>query len=176
MKKQFFLFGAAAIFAFGSCNNSSDSKNGGGDSTSTTTTKTATRIANFETRSFLNLKTGQPVKLMFDTVNHYYVDFATHQQPSFLYYDPAAHDTFDYLGRRLNNALISDNGDYTIDESRVMAVDNSVSPQPVASDTSMNTVGVDSSTTTTTKSTTTTSGKNKMKQKEDKTKTKSKDK
>jgi hypothetical protein len=50
---------------------------------------------------------------------HAYVDMTTDEQPYF-YYDPASHDTFDYRGRMVNHALIMNNGEYTIDETRLM--------------------------------------------------------
>lgn len=178
MKKQFVLLGAAAIFAFAACNdNSKDSTTTNTDTTATahgdsavqttttTTTRTAYPISNFEHRTFYSVKTHKPVKLRMDTVNHYYVDVTTNQQPDYYYYDPATKDTFDYWGRRLNNALILNNGDYTIDESRLSS--EYTTPQ---------------STTPTTTTTTDTStmnasnaGKTKMKAKDDKVKIKSKD-
>ncbi len=137
MKKQFFLMGAAAILALAACNDNAstdtttktDSTLAPTDSsvttTTTTTTRSATPIANFERRTFYNVKTKKPVKLRMDTVLHYYVDVATNQQPDYYYYDPAAKDTFDYYGRVLNNALMYNNGDYTLDETRiVMPADN----------------------------------------------------
>src|SRR5438045_3431958 len=131
MKKQFFLLGAAAIFGFAACNDNGTSTTTNKDTTATasgdsavttsttTTTRTAYPISNFEHRTFYSVKTHKPVKLRMDTVNHYYVDVSTNQQPDYYYYDPATKDTFDCWGRRLNNALILNNGDYTIDESRL---------------------------------------------------------
>lgn len=135
MKKQLILMGAAVIFTFAACNDSSTSSDTTKDTTTTqagdttiqttttttTTTKTVHPIANFEHRTFMNVKTHQPVKLRMDTVLHYYVDMTTNQQPDYYYYDPAAKDTFDYMGRILNNALINDNGNYRIEESRLMS-------------------------------------------------------
>lgn len=140
MKKQFFLMGAAAILALAACNDNATDTTAKTDSTvttnpgdttiqttttTTTTTKTVRPIANFERRTFYNVKTKKPVKLRMDTVLHYYVDVTTNQQPDYYYYDLAAKDTFDYYGRVLNNALINNNGDYTVDETRiVMPADN----------------------------------------------------
>lgn len=129
MKKQLILLSTAAIFAFAACNDNSTSTSTATDSTkvgdssvtttTTTTTKTYHQIPNFEQRTFVNVKTHQPVKLRFDTVYHYYVDVNTNKEPDYYYYDPAAKDTFDYMGRVLNNALINENGNYTIDETRL---------------------------------------------------------
>jgi len=129
MKKQLFLMGAAAILALAACNDNASTETTNTDSTlaatdssvtTTTTTRTATPIANFERRTFYNVKTKKPVKLRMDTVLHYYVDVTTNQQPDYYYYDPSAKDTFDYYGRRLNNALMYNNGDYTVDETRIV--------------------------------------------------------
>lgn len=133
--------------------------------TTTTTTKTVHPIANFERRTFYNVKTKKPVKLRMDTVLHYYVDINTNQQPDYYYYDPSSKDTFDYYGRRLNNALIMSNGDYTIDESRLSPEYSTQSPSSdtgrmnANSGSNMNNMN---------------NGKTKMKQKDDKTKIKSK--
>ncbi len=141
MKKQFLLIGTAIIMGFTACNDNSKTETtanadstvttNAGDTTvsttttTTTTTKTVRPIENFERRTFYSVKTKKPVKLRMDTVYHYYVDATTNQQPDYYYYDPATKDTFDYYGRRLNNALIMANGDYTIDESRItMQTDN----------------------------------------------------
>ena len=177
MKKQFFLLGAAAILGFTACNDNATSNTTKTDSlatqpgdttiqtttTTTTTTKTVHPIANFEHRTFYSVTTKKPVKLRMDTVHHYYVDVITNQQPDYYYYDPATKDTFDYWGRRLNNALIDNNGAWTIDESKLDAEYNTTTP---ATTTTMDT----SSTSTNPNS------KMKMKQKDDETKTKIKNK
>ena len=164
MKKQLIYLGATLIFGLTACNeNSTNTANNNGDSTKTTTSTTVgRRIANFESRSFVNLKTGKPVKLRYDTVYHYYVDVETNKEPDYYYYDPAAHDTFDYLGRTLNNALIMDNGDYRIDETRIVH------------DTVMVTAPTTTDTTTISTTTNNANTKTKTKEKDDKTKTKTK--
>lgn len=125
MKKQFLLMGTAAIIAFSACNDASTDSTTSSDSATvntTTTTQTTTgptqgtEIANFSSRSFMDVKTNKPVKLKWDTERRYYTD-ETGNQPNF-YYDPATKDTFDYWGRRLNDYLIYDNNEYTVDESR----------------------------------------------------------
>lgn len=175
MKKQLFLMGAAAILGFAACNDNGTSNTTKTDSTTTnpgdttiqttttttTTTKTVHPIANFEHRTFYNVKTHKPVKLRMDTVLHYYVDISTNKEPDYYYYDPASKDTFDYWGRVLNDALIMNNGDYTIDESRLSS-DNTTPTQ--STDTgSMNSASKMNN------------GKMKMKQKDDKMKIKTKD-
>ena len=138
MKKQFLLIGAAIMMGFAACNDNSTTDSttstdsavttNAGDtviSTTTTTTTTVRPIENFERRTFYSVKTKKPVKLRMDTVYHYYVDASTNQQPDYYYYDPATRDTFDYYGRRLNNALILTDGNYTVDETRLtMQTDN----------------------------------------------------
>ena len=167
MKKQLFILGSAIIFGFAACNDTSTTTpapvTSPGDTTiqkTTTTTTTSTTtvhpIANFEHRTFMNVKTGKPVKLRVDTIHHYYVDEVSNQQPDYYYFDPVAHDTFDYRGRLLNNALIFNNGMYSIDESKVQ--DNSGT-------TDMGTN--DNSGTTTTDNGKTPSGNTKIKQKDD---------
>ena len=175
MKKQFFLMGAAAILGFAACNDNGTSSTTTADTTvatnpgdttiqttttTTTTTKTVHPIANFEHRTFYNVKTHKPVKLRMDTVMHYYVDVTTNKEPDYYYYDPASKDTFDYWGRILNNALINNNGDYSIDEMRLSS---DVTPPVQHADTG------------TMNSTDKMNGKMKMKQKDDKMKVKSKD-
>ncbi len=173
MKKQFFLMGAATILGFAACNDNgttdtttkTDSMKPGDSTvqtttTTTTTTKTFRPIANFEKRTFYNVVTHKPVKLRMDTVLHYYVDVTTNKEPDYYYYDPSAKDTFDYYGRRLNNALMNDNGTWTIDETRIMNDDMGTSngSNNMSTDTSMNNSKMDS--------------KTKMKVKDDKTKMK----
>ena len=129
MKKQFFLLGAAAIFGFAACNDSStdtttttDSANATSATTSTYTAPTrGVEIANFSNRTFMDVKTNKPIKLRWDTVHYYYVDEMGNQP--YFYYDPATKDTFDYWGRRLNDYLIYENNEFRIDESRVPPID-----------------------------------------------------
>jgi hypothetical protein len=130
MKKQFFLLGAAAIFGFAACNDSATDSTTTTDSSATTNTMTTTtgptrgtEIANFSTRTFMDVKTNKPVKLRWDTERYYYVD-ESGSQP-YYYYDPSTKDTFDYWGRRLNDYLIYENNDYRVDESRMPAMDMS---------------------------------------------------
>ena len=78
-------------------------------------------IANFDTRTFMDLKTNKPIKLKWDPIKYYYTDESGNQP--YYYYDPAAHDTFDYWGRRLNSYLTYVNGDYILEESRMPAED-----------------------------------------------------
>ncbi|MDQ6757740.1 MAG: hypothetical protein M3004_12485 [Bacteroidota bacterium] len=174
MKKQFFLMGAVAILGFAACNDNGTSTTTKTDTTAThpgdttiqttttttTTTKTIHPIANFEHRTFYSVATKKPVKLRVDTVNHYYIDVTTNQQPDYYYYDPATHDTFDYYGRRLNNALVNNNGTWMVDESRLMD-DNMGSTNTMTDTSSMSTGKMNN-------------GKMKMKVKDDKTKMKSK--
>jgi hypothetical protein len=144
MKKQFFLLGAVAIFSFAACNNNGSDTTTTTDSTAnantTATTATSTgpttgtEIANFSSRSFVDLKTKKPIKLKWDAEKHYYTDESGNQP--YYYYDPASHDTFDYWGRRLNNYLTYSNGDYTIDESRMSSSDMSTTTTADTSTTS----------------------------------------
>ncbi|MEP6616542.1 MAG: hypothetical protein ABJA57_08190 [Ginsengibacter sp.] len=136
MKKQFILLSTAVMFLFTACNDETktDTTTTNSDSTvvaapdtsnmattTTVTTTTTTTIPNFDHRSFVSLKTKKPIKLRQDTVTHVYVDMTTNEQP-YYYYDPATHDTFDYKGRMVNNALVMNNGEYTIDETRISNV------------------------------------------------------
>lgn len=130
MKKQFFLLGAAAILGFAACSDSSTDSTTTTDSTANTATATTTgptrgtEIANFSSRSFMDVRTNKPITLRWDTVHYYYVD-ETGNQPYF-YYDPATKDTFDYWGRRLNDYLIYENNEWRVDESRIPAIDVTV--------------------------------------------------
>ena len=109
MKKQLLLLGGFVLFGFMACNNPTPSttttntdtmKTNPGDTvvrtttTTTTTTKTVHPIANFEHRTFYNVKTHKQVKLRIDTVNHYYVDVNSNSQPDYFYYDPATRAEF----------------------------------------------------------------------------------
>jgi hypothetical protein len=178
MKKQLFLMGAVAIFGFAACNDNGTSNTTKTDSTTTTnpgdttiqtttttttTTKTIHPIANFEHRTFYSVKTHKPVKLRMDTVLHYYVDVTTNKEPDYYYYDPASKDTFDYWGRVLNDALINNNGDYTIDESRLSSETTTTPTATTVDKGSMNSTDKMAN------------GKMKMKQKDDKLKVKAKD-
>lgn len=167
--------GAAAILGFAACNDNSTSDTTKTDTltttnpgdttiqtttTTTTTTKTVHPIANFEHRTFYNVKTHKPVKLRMDTVLHYYVDVTTNKEPDYYYYDPAVKDTFDYWGRVLNNALIMNNGDYMVDETRLLS--------PTTPVQTIDTVRMNSTDKMA-------NGKMKLKQKDDKTKIKTKE-
>lgn len=132
MKKQFFLLGAAVILGFAACNDTATDSTTTTDSMantmatqSTSTPNRGVEIANFSTRSFMDVKTKEPVKLRWDAERYYYVDESGNQP--YYYYDPATMDTFDYWGRRLNDYLIYENNDYRIDESRIPAIDVNVS-------------------------------------------------
>jgi hypothetical protein len=183
MKKQFFLIGTAAMLSLAACNDNATTDTTMKDSTvttnpgdttvqttttTTTTTKTVHPIANFEKRIFYNVVTKKPVKLRMDTVLHFYVDVTTNQQPDYYYYDPAAKDTFDYYGRRLNNALMNENGTWRLDESRItddgMNMNTDNSSNTISNDTSVNNSKMNS-----------TNSKMKIKVKDDKTKMKTKD-
>ncbi|HEV8081837.1 MAG: hypothetical protein H0W12_07305 [Chitinophagaceae bacterium] len=141
MKKQFLFLSATVLIGLSACNDdgkttdtTTTATNPGDTTIKTTTTTTTTMsvhpIANFEHRTFMNIKTGKPVKLRIDTVNHYYVDVVTNKEPDYYYFDPATHDTFDYMGRVLNNAIMMNNGSYTVDETRLMPQDNMQTPAP----------------------------------------------
>ena len=134
MKRQSAFITAITFFALSACNptttttttpNSDTMHLNAGDSSMTKTTTTTTtqvtvhQIPNFDRRTFYNVKTHKIVKLKIDTVNHYYMDMSSNSKPDYFYYDPIAHDTFDYQGRVVNNALILNNGDYSLDESRL---------------------------------------------------------
>lgn len=160
MKKHFFLLSIVTILGFAACNDSGTNSTTTTDSTSAVTAnhmggvKRGIEISNFSTRTFMDLKTNKPVKLHWDTVHYYYVDDSGNQP--YYYYDPAAKDTFDYWGRRLNNYLTYSNGDYMLDESKMPAIDTT-------------TPTMDTMTTSTDPST---SGETKIKSKDDKYKEK----
>lgn len=126
MKKQLILLSALAVIGFTACNDGTTPDATTTDSTTTTTTNVERKgmmIANFDTRTFVDLKTKKPIKLKWNAEKYYYED-ETGNQP-YYYYDPAANDTFDYWGRRLNSYLTYSNGDYMLDETRMPAEDMS---------------------------------------------------
>ncbi len=135
MKKQLILMGAVVIIGFTACNDSSTPESTTTDSTTTTTTNVERKgmmIANFDTRTFMDLKTNKPIKLKWDPVKFYYTDDAGNQP--YYYYDPASSDTFDYWGRRLNSYLTYSNGDYMLDESRMPVEDMNSGDQNMTND------------------------------------------
>ena len=105
---------------FAACNDTATESTTTTDSTATTTTTSGptmgSEIANFSTRTFVDVKTNKPLKLRWNAEKFYYED-ETGNQP-YYYYDPATSDTFDYWGRRLNSYLSTNNGEWIIDESR----------------------------------------------------------
>jgi hypothetical protein len=125
MKKQFFLASAVAMLLMAACNNS-ETTNANADTTvttKTTTTTTTTKYAkrNLENRKLVDLKTNKEIVLVYDTVHYYYVDAATNQVPTtYYYYDPSTNDTFDYRGYILNNSLRLKDGEYFVDEVKLM--------------------------------------------------------
>lgn len=110
--------------------------------------------------SYVDLKTGKPVKLRVDTVTKYIVEEATNE-PVMYYVNPATKDTFDRTGRLVNLALVrSESGDYSIDETKITGTAGR----------SANTISTDTSTTSS--ETETPIGNSKTKFKDDKFKQK----
>lgn len=123
MKTYFFALGIS-LLALSACN--SDNKttatttdstanktavNDSGNTTTTTTTTTTVVTHSPANRQLMTVKTNKPIKVVYDSVHYRYVDVTTNQEPSTYYYDPATHDTFDYRGYILNNALVYSNGE-----------------------------------------------------------------
>ncbi len=123
MKTQFSLASATAILMLAACNNAETTKVNADSSVTTKTTTTTTRYAkrNLENRSLMDIKTNKEIVLRYDTVYYYYVDATTNQRPtSYYYYDPSTKDTFDYRGYIVNNSLVLKDGNYTVDEVKLM--------------------------------------------------------
>lgn len=132
MKKQLLLASAAAIFLLSACSNGTGTTDTNATTvtnpdsvvttkTTTTTTTKAYSKGQLADRKLVDIKTNKQIVLKYDTVHYYYVDAATNKQPvSYYYYDPETRDTFDYRGYMVNNSLIIKDGDYTIDEDRLM--------------------------------------------------------
>jgi hypothetical protein len=176
MKTKLFGFGGLLVLSLAACNSGSsttttDSTTVAADTSQTTATDASASNnipVHFDaSASYVDLKTGKPVKLRVDTVTHYIVEEVTNQ-PVMYFINPATNDTFDRSGRIVNRALIrSSNGDYTIDESRitVSSDDNSSTSATDADDTA-------DTANTTADETTTATGNSKTKIKEDKFKQK----
>ncbi|MBA2563012.1 MAG: hypothetical protein H0V14_08885 [Chitinophagaceae bacterium] len=126
MKNQFALMAATVMLLFTACNDeSSTSTTTDTDSTTNNTITTnndnvTSGTNDFEARSYMDLKTGIPLTLRRDTVTSRYVDVNTGSEVGY-YYDPSTSDTFDSRGYILNNSLIMKDGNYTFDETKVMA-------------------------------------------------------
>ncbi len=69
---------------------------------------------------YYDLTTNRPTDVMEDSNTHQYVDVST-QIPLTIYYDANSTDTFDNKGRIINNAIIYNSGQYSIDESKVIS-------------------------------------------------------
>ncbi len=125
MKKEFLTVSAAVLLAVTACNNDTSNTAKSDSVVNTTTTEAATPMTNtttyrLENRKLVSLGSSKPITLRYDTVHYYYVDANTNEQPMGYYYDPETKDTFDYRGYHVNNALVYRNGDYTLDETRLM--------------------------------------------------------
>lgn len=119
MKKQLLLIGTVAVFGFTACDDSSSSSTTGTDSTTNTNSTTTTNNpGGAETKSVTDLRSGQTITIRRDTSTWRYVDVASGSVVG-IYFDPVSHDTFDSRGYILNNALMSDNGNWTIVEERL---------------------------------------------------------
>ena len=145
MKKYIFLFSAVSIMGLVSCSDDSsktttatsgsdttkatttpamDTTNGNSTSTTTTKTTTTTTVTtrSLENRSLMTVKSNKPIKLVYNPSKKYYVDATTNKQPVVMYYyDPSTNDTFDYRGYIVNNALMNDNGNWKVDETKLMS-------------------------------------------------------
>jgi hypothetical protein len=141
MKKYFLLLSAIAALGITACNDNSNStktttdstvnntttanatdtgKMNAGTTTTTTTTTTTVTTRSLENRSLMAVGSNKPAKLTYDAQHRYYVEQGSNNQKGTYYYDPTTHDTFDYRGYNVNNALINKNGHYSTDESKVM--------------------------------------------------------
>ena len=129
MKKQFTLLATIAVIGLVACNDANKSSsttdsvvvipdNSNTTTTTTTTTKVTTR--KLDNKEVVVLGSNKKLRLHYDTIHYYYVDAATNEQFKNYYYDPETKDTFDYRGYNLNNALIFTNGDYSINEDKLM--------------------------------------------------------
>ncbi|MEO6948453.1 MAG: hypothetical protein ABI123_02390 [Ginsengibacter sp.] len=129
MKKQFLVLAVASFSVLVSCNNTD--KNNTQTTTDSIVTTTGTASTDVATPSvdnenmpvIYNLETKQPVSLQQDEKTHVYVD-ATTQQPISYYYEPISKDTFDMRGRLVNNALILNDGKYSLDDAKIKSNDN----------------------------------------------------
>jgi hypothetical protein len=113
MKNSLTYFLAVALFLMFSCKNN----NNGSTENSLTTTADAD-TDEMQMPEYYDLQTSRPVDIMEDSNTHLYVDVST-QKPLNFYYDAISHDTFDIHGRIINNALVQNNGTYSVDESKV---------------------------------------------------------
>ena len=138
MKKSFVVLAVLSFIGLGACNNDEkasttttatdtsakmvtpDTSHGSTTTTTTTTTTVTTKAPEYRT-SLMTVKTNKPIKVVYDTVHMRYVDVTTQKEPTTYYYDPETHDTFDYRGYLLNNALIYNNGAYSVDTVRLMS-------------------------------------------------------
>jgi hypothetical protein len=147
MKMKFFALGGMCfLIGMVGCNNGAGTTTT--DSTTVSTAHTSTedagaskniRVQLDPTVSYVDLRTGKPVKLRVDTVTRYIVNEVSNE-PVTYYINPATNDTFDKRGRLVNKALVkSSDGDYTIDESRITVTSDDVNSNMVSTDTAANT-------------------------------------
>ncbi|MFP5039366.1 hypothetical protein [Parasediminibacterium sp. JCM 36343] len=125
MKKSILVTSAAAVLMVVACNNNTTPANAvapNADSavTTTTTTKTVYSKRRLEGTKLVDIQNNKTIVLKYDTVHYYYVDAATNEPPKSYYYDEATKDTFDYRGYLVNNSLIAKDGNYTVDEAKLM--------------------------------------------------------
>ncbi|MCW3109223.1 MAG: hypothetical protein JWQ09_3729 [Segetibacter sp.] len=129
MKTKFFGFGGLfVLLIIAACNNGTSTTNTDSTTISTDTSQaTSSSVSSLNqatvhldpSASYVELKTGKPVKLRVDTVTKYIVNEVTNE-PVMYYINPATNDTFDRSGRLVNRALIRNaNGDYSVDETRI---------------------------------------------------------
>lgn len=172
MKKELFALGGILfLLSMSACNSGTSTTST--DSTTVTTGSTQSESGNMSAAtttvhldpaaSYVDLRTGKQVKLRVDTVTKYVVEESSNQ-PIMYYINPSTNDTFDRSGRVVNNALRKgENGDYSIDESRI-TISSDNSSNVVNSDTNTNSAAPDEGSTT--------SGNSKTKIKDDKFKQK----
>ncbi|GEO12243.1 hypothetical protein [Segetibacter aerophilus] len=178
MKKKFLALGTMCfLVAMVACNNGESTTTTDSTTVSTGSSQTSNdevaasqniRVQLDPSVSYVDLKTGKPVKLRVDTVTRYIVNEVSNE-PVTYYINPATSDTFDARGRLVNRALVrSSDGDYTIDETRLTLTEDDNSNM-TSTDTTTNTANTSADGTTTMGNSKTKIKDNKFKQKTDST-------
>ena len=109
---------ALGLLSFVACKNE-EQTNSTTDSLSNSEVSTTTSGTEMQSGSYVDLYTGSPVEVSKDEQSGKYMNKKTNE-PVYFYINTSTNDTFDVLGRIVNNALIKlDDGKYQVDDARV---------------------------------------------------------
>lgn len=119
MKKSLGIITGLAIIGVVACTDNAEKSE---VDTANTTTTNQPMESGYEIQvnpeaDYIDLNTGQQVKLQVDTVTRYIVFKETYQPVQF-FIDPTTQDTFDMKGQNVSDVLIKTEGKYMVDETK----------------------------------------------------------